>query len=64
MIINYNAGRMILENEIYQQNFLNLLLSLLKSSELLEEISSNCKKISDPYASEKLYSLVSGVLSE
>ena len=64
MIMKCNAGRMILENEVFQQNFLDLLLSLLNSNELLEEISSNCKKISDPYASEKLYSLVSGALSE
>ena len=64
MIRNCNAGMMLLENEIFQKKFLDLLLRLLNSRDLLEEISVNCKKISNPNASEKLYKLVSGVLSE
>ena len=64
MMQNYNTGRVILENEVFQKKFIELLFSLLKSTDLLAEISSNCKKISNPNAPEKLYKLVLGVLNE
>ena len=64
MVANQNAGKIILESEILKKKFSSLLLSLLNSKEVLERISYNCKRLSTPNASKKLYKLVSGVLNE
>ena len=64
MVAKQNAGRIILESEILKKKFSTLLLSLLNSKSLLEKISNNCKKLSNPNASKDLYMLVSGVLNE
>ena len=58
MMLKNKAGWLILEDEIKEQKFLKLLTKLLSSGKLLEKISSNCKKISNPYASRNLYRLV------
>ncbi len=64
MIKKNKAGWVIQENEINEPKFFNLLIKLLSSGNILAQISFNCKKISNPYASKNLYRLVSGVLSE
>lgn len=64
MIKSNNAGWMILEDEISEPKFLELLTKLLSSGKLLEKISYNCKKISKPYASKNMHKLVLGVLNE
>ena len=64
MVANQNAGKIILESEILKKKFSSLLLSLLNSKEVLERISYNCKRLSTPNASKKLYKLLSGVLNE
>ena len=64
MIKSYNAGRIINENEISKEKFLNLLTDLLNSNSLLEKMSRNCRDISSPDATEKLYKLIFGVLNE
>ena len=64
MISRLNAGRMILENEISKNKFLELLIKLFNSKILLEEISNNCKRLSSPDSSKKLYTLVLETLSE
>ena len=64
MIEKHKAGWLIDEEHINGGKFLKLLTKLLSSKRLLEEISSNCKKIANPHASKNLYRLVLGVLSE
>ncbi|MEC8100031.1 MAG: undecaprenyldiphospho-muramoylpentapeptide beta-N-acetylglucosaminyltransferase, partial [Pseudomonadota bacterium] len=64
MIKENNAGWIILEKEIFQPKFFKLLLTLLNSGKILRKISKNCKKLSTPYASENIYKLVLGELSE
>jgi len=64
MIKNNNAGYMILEEELLHKKFVSLILKLLKSDKLLKKISKNCKKISNPHATENLYELTAGVLNE
>jgi UDP-N-acetylglucosamine:LPS N-acetylglucosamine transferase len=64
MVKSNNAGWMVLEDQISEPKFLELLIKLLSSGKLLEKISYNCKKISKPYASKNLYKLVLGVLNE
>ena len=46
MIKKNKAGWVIQENEINEPKFLNLLIKLLSSANLLTQISYNCKKIS------------------
>ena len=50
--------------KINQPKFNKLLTKLLSSKKLLMQISKNCKKISNPYASKNLYRLILGALSE
>ena len=64
MIRSHKAGWLIEEDHISSGKFLKLLTKLLLSKGLLEKISANCKKISNPHASKNLYKLVLGVLSE
>mgnify|MGYP001281369521 FL=1 len=64
MMKSYNAGRIINESEISKEKFLNLLTDLLNSNSLLEKMSRNCRDISSPDATEKLYKLIFGVLNE
>ena len=64
MIKKNKAGWMMLEDEVSGPQFLKLLKKLVSSGKLLEKISINCKKISNPYASKNLCKLVLGVLSE
>ena len=64
MINRKKAGWLILEEEVSQPKFIKLLTKLLSSKKLLMQVSKNCKKISNPNASKKLYRLILGALNE
>ena len=58
MVNRKKVGWLILEEEINQPKFIKLLTKLLSSKKLLKQISLNCKKVSNPNASKKLYRLI------